>query len=267
MFLLSLIKYISVLSQENYEDNEVLGCLEEMGLSKYESTAYYNLLGKGMISASEVAYCSNLPRTKIYFILKKMEKKKLVLINYQKPLLARAIPPNEAFSKTLSNFENKISSIKKTIHRLQQINDNGLKNKGIEEKKYFLLNQFSTHNNITNLVKNTKESIDITINSWGSSLLKITKDEIMQAILRDVKIRIVFDTGCERENIILPAAIEKRYSKTNMNMFIFDNSLVLIINNDGTKSALLHANEVFLPILINLFKESWKSFEKIVIEN
>ena len=46
------------------ENNEILGGLEEMGLSKYESSAYYNLLGKGMITATEVSYCSNLPRTK-----------------------------------------------------------------------------------------------------------------------------------------------------------------------------------------------------------
>ena len=76
-----------MMSEEKIENHEIIGGLEEAGLSKYESSAYYNLLGKGMVSATEIAYCSNLPRTKIYSVLKKLEKKKLVLINYQKPLI------------------------------------------------------------------------------------------------------------------------------------------------------------------------------------
>ena len=85
-----------MISEEKIENNEIIGGLEEIGLSKYESSAYYNLLGKGMISATEVAYCSNLPRTKIYSILKKLENKKLVLINYQKPLMCKYFSPKEA---------------------------------------------------------------------------------------------------------------------------------------------------------------------------
>ena len=40
--------------------------LEEFGLSKYESQAYVALISKGTISASELAYYSEIPRTKIY---------------------------------------------------------------------------------------------------------------------------------------------------------------------------------------------------------
>ena len=40
--------------------------LEEFGLSKYESQAYVALISKGTISASELAYYSEVPRTKIY---------------------------------------------------------------------------------------------------------------------------------------------------------------------------------------------------------
>ena len=75
------------MSNENLLNNEILGGLEELGLSKYEASAYLGLLGKGMVSATELAFCSDLPRTKIYFILKKLEKKNLVFIKNQKPLM------------------------------------------------------------------------------------------------------------------------------------------------------------------------------------
>ena len=65
-----------MMSEEKIENHEIIGGLEEAGLSKYRViSAYYNLLGKGMVSATEIAYCSNLPRTKIYSILKKLRKK------------------------------------------------------------------------------------------------------------------------------------------------------------------------------------------------
>src|SRR6185437_13832078 len=111
-----------MLSEEIKDDNEILGGLEEMGLSKYESSAYYNLLGKGMISATEIAYSSNLPRTKIYSILKRLENKKLVLINNQKPLMCRAISPKEAFNGIIIKYENKLNGLKKMIFKLKKKN-------------------------------------------------------------------------------------------------------------------------------------------------
>ena len=49
--------------------------LEEFGLSKYEAQAYVALIAKGTISASELAYYSEIPRTKIYPTLLKLENK------------------------------------------------------------------------------------------------------------------------------------------------------------------------------------------------
>lgn len=254
-----------MISEEKMENNEILGGLEEAGLSKYESSAYYNLLGKGMISATEIAYCSNLPRTKIYSILKKLENKKLVLINYQKPLMCRAVPPSEAFSDTIIKYENKVNGLKKIIFNLQQINDEGLRSKGIEEKKYFVLNQFSTTNKIIELVRRSNESIDAMINPWGNKLLAYSKDELVKTIIDGVRVRIIFDNKCKFENKILPHAIEQKFSKITTNVFIFDNYHILILDNSGTKSALIHSNEIFLSTMMNQFNDLWNDQENKMI--
>jgi len=251
-----------VISEEKIENNEILGGLEEAGLSKYESSVYYNLLGKGMISATEIAYSSTVPRTKIYSILKKLERKKLVLINYQKPLLCRSISPQEAFNDILNKYENKVNGLRKTILNLQQVNEEGLRNRGIEEKKYFVLNQFSTVNKIIDLVKKSKESIDAMINPWGNNLLVNSKDELVKTIIDGTRVRIIFDNKCEYDDKILPNAIEKKYSKITTNIFIFDNYHMLILDNSGTKSSLIHSNEIFLSIIKNQFNELWNDNEK-----
>ena len=255
------------MSTDGSVNNEILGGLEELGLTKYEASAYYSLLGKGMISATEIAYYSNLPRTKIYFILKKLEKKNLVFINYQKPLMFRALSPKDSFDNILSKYQNRINSLKKIIDTLQQINENGLKNKGIEEKRYLVLNQFCTDSKITELLKNTNESIAISLNHWGNVILNASKEEILKAIYRGVKVRILFDFLCQADSIILPNAIDKKSAKISTNMFIFDNNSMIIINNDGTKSAYFDSHEIFVPTLVSQFNDTWAKMETTPLEN
>ncbi len=256
-----------MLYEEIKDDNQILGGLEEIGLSKYESSAYYNLLGKGMISATEIAYRSNLPRPKIYSILKKLENKNLVSITYQKPLMCRAIPPSEAFSNMMIKYENKLSGLKKIINKLQEINDEGLRSKGIEEKKYFVLNQFSTANKISDLIRKSKESINAMVNTYGNKLLLYSKDDLKKNIIDGLKVRIICDFKCELDNRIYPNAIEQKYRKITANIFIFDNSYLLILDDIGTKSALIHSNEILLSTMINQFNNLWNQKENSIISS
>lgn len=256
-----------MMSTDGNVNNEILGGLEELGLTKYEASAYYSLLGKGMISATEIAYYSNLPRTKIYFILKKLEKKNLVFINYQKPLMFRALSPKDSFDNIVRKYENRIKSLRKIIDTLQQINENGLKNKGIEEKRYLVLNQFSTDSKIIELLKKTNETIDISLNHWGNVILNASKEEILKAIYRGVKVRILFDFMCRADSIILPNAVDKKCAKISTNMFIFDNNSTILFNNDGTKSAYFDSHEIFVPTLVSQFNDTWVKMETTSLEN
>ena len=56
---------------------ELVTSLEEFGLPKYEAKAYLTMIDKGSLSASEIAYYLDLPRTKVYPTLRKLKKKKL----------------------------------------------------------------------------------------------------------------------------------------------------------------------------------------------
>ena len=85
--------------------------LEEFGLSKYEAQAYVALISKGTISASELSYYSEIPRTKVYPTLLKLENKKLVIISKSKPIMCTAISPEDALSvRTPSDLSKLIES-------------------------------------------------------------------------------------------------------------------------------------------------------------
>src|SRR5918999_962572 len=96
--------------------NDLPGSLEEFGLSKYEARAYLTMIGKGSLAVSEIAYYANLPRTKLYQTVKKLEKKKLAVITKQKPLICSAIPPEEAFAEIVNLHDRRVRNMKKIVH-------------------------------------------------------------------------------------------------------------------------------------------------------
>jgi sugar-specific transcriptional regulator TrmB len=250
---------------ESLACNEILGGLEELGLSKYEASAYYGLLGKGLISANDLAYSSGLPRTKIYSILKKLERKKLVIISKQKPLMFRALSPADSFRNLLLKHEEKISGLRRLIERLKVINDNGLRNKGIDEKHYLLLNQSLTDSKIVELIKSSKQTIEIALNSWGNVLFSAIQDNILKAVIRGVKVDLMIDKNSDIDTSILPIAINLRKNTITSNIFIFDKHLILLMNTDGTKSIVIDSVDIIMPVLIRQFEDLWKSEKSIRI--
>ena len=103
-----------------YNSTDLVGNLEEFGLSKYEAKAYLTMIDKGSLAASEIAYYSNLPRTKVYPTLKKLEKKRLSAISQKKPLICSAIPPEEAFGEIVELHERRLKNMKKIVDKLQK---------------------------------------------------------------------------------------------------------------------------------------------------
>src|ERR687889_680946 len=126
-------------NSNNNNNNDLVGSLEEFGLSKYEARAYLTMIGRGSLAASEIAYYANLPRTKVYPTLKKLEKKRLSIISQKKPVISSAIPPNDAFGEIVDLHERRVKNMKKIVDKLQKISEEGYKPRGSEEKRYFLL--------------------------------------------------------------------------------------------------------------------------------
>ena len=160
------------------ENNDLIGNLEEFGISQYEARAYLTMIGKGSLSASEIAYYSHLPRTKIYLTLKKLEKKGLSVISQQKPLICSAINPTEAFEEIVLTQEQRLMNMKKVIEKLQKINDKSNYLKGLEEKRYFILDPKSTFQKLTTLVENSRTSIIAILDVWGLRLISQCKSFI-----------------------------------------------------------------------------------------
>lgn len=242
------------------ENNDLVGNLEEFGLSQYEARAYLTMIGKGSLSASEIAYYSHLPRTKIYLTLKKLEKKGLSVISQQKPLICSAINPTEAFEEIVRIQEKRLMNMEKVIDKLQKINDKSNYLKGLEEKRYFILDPKSTLQKLSALIENSRTSIIAILDVWGLRLISQCKSLLIKAIAKGVKIKLLISNQCiDSEDVsFLPNEIIVKVGNVFSNIIILDSGNIINIDGGNGKAALFPSIDILGFSYMKIFEEEWK---------
>ncbi|KAG2474740.1 MAG: TrmB family transcriptional regulator [Nitrosopumilales archaeon] len=241
-------------------DNSLTVSLEEFGLSKYEARAYVTLITKGTISASELAYYSELPRTKVYPILLKLEKKKLAIISKSKPIMCTAIAPEDAFDDVVQDQINKVNAMNTLVSKLKKISEESKKSRGAEEKRYFNLNAVSVLNQLKIMIEGSKSSINIIVDQWGLGLLAECKEQLVSVLRRNIEIKIIISPSSIGSESIkkIPDGVKIRISDIIQNCFVFDKTELMLIDSDDGKGATFSSTEIMCANQIKLFSQVWK---------
>jgi len=234
--------------------------LEEFGLSKYEAQAYVALIARGTISASELAYYSEIPRTKIYPTLLKLENKKLVIISKSKPIMCTAIAPEDAFDGIIHEQINKVNAMNTLISNLKKASEESRKSRGSEEKRYFHLSANNVLSQLQTMIEGSKSSIKIMTDQWGFGLLAECKEQLLSVLRRnlDVKVLVSPTQICSESYRAIPDGVEIRASEITQNCFIFDETELLIVSNENGKGAIFSSTEILGINQERIFSNIWK---------
>jgi HTH-type transcriptional regulator, sugar sensing transcriptional regulator len=240
--------------------NDLVGSLEELGLSRYEAGAYLTMIRKGSLAASEISYYANLPRTKVYSTLKKLEKKRLSIVSQSKPLICSAIPPEEAFRDIVKLYERRSKNMKKIVDRLQKITEEQ-KPKASEERRYYILDPNSTLEKMKALIANSKSSVLAILDSWGIQLITQCKIAMIRAITNGVKIRLLFANQCiGNENLpSLPEDVDLKIGNVSSNVIIIDSSNMVAVDSSNGKAALFASIDIFGLSQLRSFEKEWNN--------
>lgn len=241
--------------------SDLPGSLEEFGLSKYEARAYFTMIGKGSLAVSEIAYYANLPRTKVYQTVKKLEKKKLAVISKHKPLICSAIPPEEAFAEIVNLHDRRVKNMRKIVDSLQKISDESQRPRGSEERRYLILDANSTLERISTLIAESRSSVTATLDSWGLRLLSQCKTSVIRALSAGVRLRMILGSQCVgNENVFqLPDGIELRTGEVVSNVIIIDSTYLVSIDSSNGKAAFFASTDSFAMLQAKNFEEAWSS--------
>lgn len=80
--------------------------LKLMGLTDYETRAYVGLTSLISATANEISLATNVPRSKVYQVLKSLVEKGFIEMSRGKPLKFTVIPPHEVFKQSRNHIHN-----------------------------------------------------------------------------------------------------------------------------------------------------------------
>jgi sugar-specific transcriptional regulator TrmB len=247
------------------KEHDLTISLEEFGLSKYEARAYVTIVTKGTISASEVAYYSELPRTKVYPVLLKLQQKKLAILSKSKPVMCTAIAPEDAFDEIVHEQINKVDAMNTLVSNLKKISEESKKARGAEEKRYFHLHPNYVVKQMRTMIDGAKSSIHVTADSWGLSILAECREELLSVLRRDLDVKLIVPSqviGGESFRAI-PDGVKIKSSEIIQNCFIFDDTELLLIDSTNGKGAIFTATDILGGNQTKVFAQIWKIALKI----
>ncbi len=235
--------------------------LEEFGLSKYEAKAYVTLIANGTISASELAYYAEIPRTKAYPILLKLEKKKLAILSKSKPIMCTGVAPEDAFDRIIHEQIDRVNAMNSLVSNLKQVSEESKKSRGLEEKRYFHISANNVLDQLKQMIDGAKKSIHITMDQWGLGLVSECMEQIIGVARRDLEIKIIIPSNQIGSEIYkkIPDGVKIKGGENGQNCFIFDQTELLFIDSDNGKAATFSSTDVLGSNQIKLFNQIWKS--------
>jgi sugar-specific transcriptional regulator TrmB len=206
-----------------------------------------------------------LPRTKVYPTLLKLEKKKIAIISKSKPIMCTAIAPEDAFDEIIQEQINRVNAMNSLITKLKELSEDSKKARGSEEQRYFHLAPNYVFKQLQTMIEGSKTSIHVVIDSWGLNLLSQCKEVLLHVLRKDIDVKIVIPPGLVGSETFhgLPTGIKIKTSDISQNVFIFDDSEILMINSNNGKGAIFHSTDVLGTNQVKSFDQIWKNGIKI----
>jgi sugar-specific transcriptional regulator TrmB len=172
--------------------------LKKVGLSEYEARAYMALLGLGPSGGIEISKKSDVPKTRVYDVLKDLVGKGLVELIQKKPMVFKAVKP-EIGVKHL--FESKIEKIKdaesRIIEAMKVVKEKPAAVPRIHEWITTVLGYKNMYTMVGEWMIKTKK--ELSIFSVGEEIPYLLEVAIKRAIAKGVNCRLIV-TKYDEEN-------------------------------------------------------------------
>jgi sugar-specific transcriptional regulator TrmB len=273
------------LSGEKMKGTEFQKALEALGLTEYEAKAYVSLVEKGASNAGDLSEHTEIPHSKIYEVLMRLEKKKLVEVQKSRPLFFKAIRPSIAIQdmetelkgdleqellgkkRNLENkFNNRIREISKAQTVLEELDNFYEKKEEVEPSEEFVW----TIRGKSNICNQAKEII---LSAQSEVRLMVPSDDfselesaIKTACSKGVKVQSVvheLTSSVQKFKDTTEVYYEKAPSPTNCGIILADDKKGMFISENrilGFKTA----SKSLLMVLAQFYEHEIEESAKVI---
>ena len=236
--------------------DENVSVLKGLGLTLYEAQAYVTLTSLIQSTAFEIAEKSNVPRSKIYDVLKNLNKKNYIEIEDGRPLTYIVKSPVEVLNREKERLNSEVDD---TISRLTNIYENGMSQ--VQAPIWRIYGVEKIINQEVEIIKRAKKSINMRIGflfeGEGEALLKAMKNS------RNLQVNILASPTCyindEKVDII------KLFEENNINIQKADIPFVKVMISDSKE--MLHTYTKFSEDKRNVIPQTaigiWNKYEDV----
>lgn len=204
--------------------NEDVSLLKGIGLTMYEAQAYVNLASLISATASEIAEKSNIPRSKIYDVLKKLHEKEYVEIEDGRPLVYTVKSPVEILSREKEKINRQIED---SITRLTNIYENGISQ--VQAPIWRIYGVEKIISKEVEIIKRAASSVNMRIgflfDGESEALIKAFKNN------RKIEVNILASRSCYINNEEID--IIKQFKDAGINIYKADIPFVKVMISDS----------------------------------
>ena len=236
--------------------DENISVLKGIGLTLYEAQAYVTLTSLISATAAEVSENSNIPRSKIYDVLKKLNQKNFIEVEDGRPLTYNVKSPVEVLTREKERLNIEIDD---TITRLTNVYENGMSQVQAPIWRIFGVEKIISQE--LEIIKRAKSSINMRIGflfeGEGEALIKALKNR------SDLRVNILASPTCyindEKVDII------KLFKENDISIQKADIPFIKLIISDSKE--MLHTYTKFTEDKRNVIPETaigiWNKYEDI----
>lgn len=249
--------------------------LHEMGLSDYEASAYLALLQHGQGTAKEIADTSDIPKSRVYDVLEKLESKGFVTIQMGRPKKYGAIEPDLAVEQYLNYKRNRFDD---SISKLETIGDqfvSELQSNQFQYKHHDEFDIFWSYEGKNYLLEQTGQmcshaNSEIRMLTTHDSFRRIVshhKEVLSKQAERGVEIRVLINDLDQLDDVVLETAQKwatiEPIDEILGRIYLFDKDRILIaFRNDADTRfvGILTQSCQLYKTLSYLFELTWEEY-------
>ncbi|MGN0093669.1 MAG: TrmB family transcriptional regulator [Methanobrevibacter sp.] len=238
-------------------DEKIIESLRLLGLTRYEALAYYNLNSMVEAKAIEISEKSEIPRTKIYSVLRRLDEKGFIETEKGHPNIYKSIPPSLIFKEEKNKLINQLNA---TEMELTYNHENQIAK--TQAPMWLIRGEEKIINKEIEIIKKAQKTINMRIGFLYKNELEPLKNALNNEVRNNIEVNILVSNDLYENN--KKVDIEKILNNEKIRIYKSDIPSVKMMIRDGKEMFHIYSKfkEKYIPVK-NTSIGMWNQYEDI----